>query len=366
MSALFEHLKSRIQAEGPLSLDTYMAEALGHPEHGYYRTGDPFGDAGDFVTAPEISQMFGELLGLWSMVCWRQLGAPASFNLVELGPGRGTLMADGMRLVSNVLPFYNALHVHLVETSPLLRKYQQAALAAINRPIHWHQQLVQVPNCPFILLANEFLDALPIRQFACATGVWRERLIGLTTSGDALEWTSRTLPATDGLDVLPALAVGAENQIYEVCPAAHVLIREISRMIMMQKGVALFIDYGYVLQTGGDTFQAVKNHKYADPLLHPGEADLTAHVDFESVSRIAGLAGVRVSGPVTQGTFLRNLGIGRRAESLKKAASTEQKRDIETALERLTGDDTMGRLFKVIALSHPDLPEPEGFWSNEK
>ena len=135
---------------------------------------------------------------------------------------------------------------------------------------------------------------------------------------------------------------------------------------MMQKGVALFIDYGYLVQTGGDTFQAVKNHKYVDPLLYPGEADLTAHVDFECVSRLAGLVGVRVSGPVTQGTFLRNLGIGRRADSLMKAASAEQKKDIETALERLTGDDTMGRLFKVIGLSHPDLPEPEGFWNNEK
>ena len=201
----------------------------------------------------------------------------------------------------------------------------------------------------------------PSASLLSTNGVWRERLIDLTTAGDALEWTSRYHVTEDGLHVPPVLAPGAENQIYEICPAAHVIIREISRMIMTQKGVALFIDYGYVLQTGGDTFQAVKNHKYADPLAHPGDADLTAHVDFESVSRLAGLAGVRVSGPVTQGTFLRNLGIGRRANSLMKAASAEQKRDIETALERLTGDDAMGRLFKVIALSHPDAPEPGGF-----
>ena len=253
-----------------------------------------------------------------------------------------------------------------METSPLLRKYQRAALAAIDCPIHWHDQFVQVPDGPFVLLANEFLDALPIRQFASTAGVWRERLIDLTTAGDALEWTSGAFCATDGLHVPPALAPGAEDQIYEVCPAAHLIINEISRKIMTQKGVAVFIDYGYVVQTGCDTFQAVKNHQYADPLFHPGEADLTAHVDFGAVARLAGLAGVRVSGPITQGTFLRNLGIGLRANSLMKAASTLQKRGIETALERLTGNDTMGRLFKVIALSHPDLPEPEGFWSNEK
>ncbi len=340
-----------------------MAEALSHPEHGYYRKGDPFGRHGDFVTAPEISQMFGELLGFWSMVCWRQLGAPASLNLVELGPGRGTLMADAMRAASNVVPFYNALHVHLVETSPLLRKRQKAALTAIDRPIHWYDQFVQVPNGPFVLLANEFLDALPIRQFVSTGGVWRERLIDLTTAGDALKWTSAASGATEGLHVRSALEAGSENQIYEVCPAAQVIIREISRTIMMQKGVALFIDYGYPLQTGGNTFQAVVNHQYSDPLAHPGEADLTAHVDFEAVALLAGLAGVRVSGPVTQGTFLRNLGIGPRAKTLMKAASAEQKSDIETALERLTGDDAMGVLFKVIALSHPDLPEPEGFLS---
>lgn len=361
MTTLFEHLKSRIQTEGPLSVESYMAEALGHPEHGYYRKGDPFGGAGDFITAPEISQMFGELLGFWSVVCWRQLGAPVSLNLVELGPGRGTLMADGMRAASNVVPFYNALQVHLVETSPLLRKRQQAALAAIDRPLHWHDHFVQVPNGPFVLLANEFLDALPIRQFASTAGVWHERLIDLTTAGDALKWTSSASGATDGLNVPPALESGTEDQIYEVCPAAHVIIREISRMIMMQKGVALFIDYGYEVQTGGDTFQAVMEHQYADPLAYPGEADLTAHVDFEAVARLAGHAGVRVSGPVAQGMFLQNLGIGPRANTLMEAASAEQKKDIETALERLTGDDAMGGLFKVIALSHPDLPEPGGF-----
>ena len=361
MSALFEHLKSRIQNEGPLSLDAYMAEALSHPEHGYYWKGDPLGSAGDFVTAPEISQMFGELLGLWSVVCWRQLGAPATLNLIELGPGRGTLMADGMRAAGNVAAFYDALRVHLVETSPVLRKLQQAALAAIYRPIHWHDQVDQVPDGPFILLANEFLDALPIRQFVSTDGGWQERSIGLTIAGDALKWTSSALSAADGLYVPPALATGSENQIYEVCPAAHIIIREISRMIMKHKGVALFIDYGYAAQTGGDTFQAVADHQYADPLAHPGDADLTAHVDFEAVARLAGHAGVRVSGPVTQGTFLLNLGIGPRADTLMDAASSAQKRDIETALERLTGDDAMGGLFKVIALSHPDLPDPRGF-----
>ena len=293
-----------------------MAEALGHPEHGYYRKGDPFGHAGDFITAPEISQMFGELLGFWSLVCWRQLGAPASLNLIELGPGRGTMMADGMRAASNVMPFYDALQVHLVETSPLLRKCQQVALTAVNRPIYWHDQVIQVPDGPFVLLANEFLDALPIRQFSRIKGDWRERLIDLTSAADALKWTTSASFTADGLNFPPVLGSGSENQIYEVCPAARVVIGEISRKIMTQKGVALFIDYGYTEQKGVNTFQAVKDHKYADPLAHPGDADLTAHVDFGAVARLAGHAGVCVSGPITQGAFLRNLGIGPRSNTL--------------------------------------------------
>ncbi len=361
MNPLFQHLKSRIKREGPLSVEAYMAEALGHPEHGYYRKGDPFGRTGDFITAPEISQMFGELLGLWSLVCWRQMGAPMILNLVELGPGRGTLMVDGMRAAGNVLPFYDALQVHLVETSPILREYQQAALAAYDRPTHWHDQVDQIPEGPFVLLANEFLDALPIRQFAKTNYGWCERLIDLTAAGDGLMWTSSADCAADGFYVPPALEMLSENKIYEICPSAQVIIRLISQMIMRHKGVALFIDYGYAAQTGGETFQAVKDHQYADPLADPGDADLTAHVDFESVARVAGCAGVRVSGPVTQGAFLRNLGIGSRAAALMEVASETQKSDIETALKRLVGQEDMGDLFKVIALSHPEVQEPGGF-----
>ena len=361
MSALFEHLKLRIQTDGPLSLDAYMAEALGHPEYGYYRKGDPFGRAGDFVTAPEISQMFGELLGLWSVFCWRQLGAPSTLNLIELGPGRGTLMADGMRAAGKVAPFKEAVHVHLVETSSFLRKRQQAALSSFDRPIQWHKRIEQVPDGPFILLANEFLDALPIRQFARGDDGWRERLIDLTTAGDALKWTLSASCVADRPYVPSAMKTACKTQIYEVCPMARVIMSKISRMIMTQRGVALFIDYGYAAQTGGDTFQAVKNHQYSDPLADPGDADLTAHVDFEALARLAKRAGANVSGPVTQGTFLRNLGIGPRANTLMEAVSGARKRDIETALQRLTGDDAMGKLFKVIALSHPDAPKPEGF-----
>jgi len=361
VSALFDHLKSRIKAEGPLSLEAYMAEALGHPEHGYYRKQDPLGEAGDFTTAPEISQMFGEILGLWSVVSWQQLNCPQQINLIELGPGRGTLLADALRAVGNIREFRDAVQVHLVETSPALRKRQQDALADSNMTVTWYDRFEDVPDGPFVLLANEFLDALPIRQFARTYGGWYERLVGLNAAGDGFKWTSSSSGAASDFEVPPALGHGGEGLIWEVCPAAHTLIRDVSQEILVQGGVALFIDYGYAEQTGGDTFQAIKDHDYVNPLGHPGEADLTAHVDFEAVANIATEAGVRVSGPEAQGAFLKRLGIAQRAEALYSIASDAQKQDIEAALARLTGPDEMGHLFKVMALSHPGVPEPGGF-----
>jgi len=361
VSALFDHLKSRIEAEGPLSLEDYMAEALGHPEHGYYRKQDPLGENGDFTTAPEISQMFGEILGLWSVVCWQQLGEPEKLNLIELGPGRGTLMADALRAIGNIREVSAAVQVHLVETSPALRERQQNALANTDIPVSWHDRFDDVPDGPFVLLANEFLDALPIRQFAGTYGGWCERLVDLNATGDGLKWTSSSSGAASEFEVPPALGHGGEGSIWEVCPAGQAIVGEISEAILSQGGFALFIDYGYAEQTGGDTFQAVKDHDYADPLEAPGESDLTAHVDFEAVGRVAAVNGVRVSGPDGQGAFLKRLGIAQRAEALKAAASDVQKNEIELALTRLTGRDDMGHLFKAIALSHPELPEPGGF-----
>ena len=361
MSTLFEYLKKRIKNEGPLSLETYMAEALGHPQHGYYQKGDPFGISGDFITAPEISQMFGELLGLWSAVSWQQLSSPLNIHLIELGPGRGTLMADALRAVSNIAPFWNALDVHLVEKSLALRECQKTTLSAMDCRIDWYDRFEEVPRGPFILLANEFLDALPVRQFANKQGGWYERLIGLTASGEQLEWTISDSKIRSDVEVSPALGCGVEGQIWEISSVVQEIVRAISRVILEQKGVALFIDYGYMEQVGMGTLQAVKNHQYTDPLSNPGHVDLTAHVDFGMVARIAENAGVRVSGPVAQGTFLKNLGIDQRADGLKKAASEEQKTNIAMAVRRLTNDHAMGQLFKVIALSHPGVPEPGGF-----
>jgi NADH dehydrogenase [ubiquinone] 1 alpha subcomplex assembly factor 7 len=364
VSRLGDELRTMIAQDGPITVERYMALALGHPQHGYYMTRDPFGAAGDFTTAPEISQIFGELLGLWAAEVWHAMGRPDPVRLIELGPGRGTLMADAVR-ASRVLPaFRAALDTHLVETSPKLRDVQHETLSRHGYEATWHAGIEELPDGPAIVFANEFWDALPIRQFVRRPDGLYERLVGLDENGNltfglALEPVSRA-GSSETTDA--ALPVGALVEAGEV---GFRLMQQISRRIVDHGGAILVIDYGAAVEGLGSTLQAVKQHRYADPLADPGEADLTAHVDFASLARAARSTGASVHGPVAQGLFLRRLGLAERAARLGRGATASQQSAIETAVDRLAGPDPgMGDLFKVLAVTDPHRPQPPGFSEN--
>lgn len=361
-SPLLDLLAARIRAQGPLGLAEYMALALGHPRHGYYATRDPL--ARDFTTAPEISQMFGELLGLWLADRWQALGRPDPVRLVELGPGRGTLMADLLRAGRLVPGFLEAVELHLVETSPLLRRRQQAALAGwleAGRPARWHEALASVPEGPLLLVANELFDALPIRQFQRSERGWAERQVGLSEAGGLAWGLGPELPAA----ALPGLPEAAPGERVELGLAGQSLAGEIGARLAapapLGGGAALILDYGYAPSQPGDTLQALRGGRPADPLAAPGEADLTAHVDFAALARAAAAAGAAAWGPVEQGAFLEALGIRERAAALRRGADERQCREIAAALQRLTAPEQMGRLFKALALTGPAAEPPPGF-----
>jgi NADH dehydrogenase [ubiquinone] 1 alpha subcomplex assembly factor 7 len=358
---LEEILIERIKDHGPLSIADYMEQALAHPEHGYYMRSDPFGVDGDFTTAPEISQMFGELLGLWAGVSWMMSGSPESVNLIELGPGRGTLMADMLRAAKLVEGFSDAIEVHMVETSPLLREMQEQSLKNSNlttRPI-WHRALADVPEGPSIVIANEFFDALPVEQYFHAGDYWCPRMVDIKPDGDGLCFV--LLPPFDAPELPPGLIDSPPDVMVEVCPAALDICEDISRRIVEYGGAALFIDYGHGESAPGETLQALKSHKFHDPLVDPGQADLTAHVDFGALVQRVFASGARALGPVTQGQFLTALGIADRAEILQESATTQQAEAIEQALVRLTDAKEMGDLFKVMAIIQMEAPSPPGF-----
>ncbi len=357
MAGLADHLRRRIEAQGPLSVADYMEDALGHPRYGYYTTRDPLGAAGDFITAPEISQMFGELIGLWCVVQWRSMGAPAPVLLVELGPGRGTLMADILGAADGAAPeFTAALRLHLVETSPTLRAAQAKTLSTVRPAPAWHGRFEEVSDGPLIVIANEFFDALPVRQFERSGQGWRERLVDV--DGDGFRFVlSAPLEAPPPLP--PGLGRVAEGDVTEVSPAGLDLAAAIGGRLAATGGAALIIDYGHGQSAVGDTLQAVKGHAYHGVLDSPGEADLTAHVDFAALGQAAGHAGAAVFDPMGQGAFLEALGLGARAAALIGQATPDQAREIAAARARLTG--SMGEMFKVMAISSPGLPPPPGF-----
>ena len=348
--SLAERLKRRIRAFGPITLADYMTAALGDPEEGYYRRRDPLGAAGDFVTAPEVSQMFGELIGAWAAVVWQQMGRPAPLRLVELGPGRGTLMADALRATSRVEGFHAALRLHLVEIGERLRERQRTALPQLSPT--WHEDLLQVPEGPAIVIANEFLDTLPIRQLVRQGNGWSERLVGL--EGDELVLVFG--PTAISSLVPPGLADALPGTTVEVSPARIAVADHLARRLIAQGGAALLIDYGPPESRAGGTFQAIRAHKKWLPLAEPGTADITSHVDFGELARAAGLACAAVHGPIGQGEFLERIGIRSRAERLSARDS-----GVAADLGRLIDLDQMGTLFQVIVLAHPDLPPPPGF-----
>jgi NADH dehydrogenase [ubiquinone] 1 alpha subcomplex assembly factor 7 len=359
MTPLGELLARRIRATGPITVAEYMTEALQHPRFGYYATRDPLGRHGDFITAPEVSQVFGELLGLWCADAWMRLGRPEPVLLVELGPGRGTLMADALRAVETAPDFRRALRLHLVETSPALRAMQAKVLAAAAPT--WHDALDTVPSGPLLVIANEFLDALPIRQFERRGGGWYERRIGLAADGESLVFIVETAESRSTSLFSPPLSGAREGSIVEVCPAASALAAALGARIVGDGGAALLVDYGHARTACGDTLQAVRGHRYQPVLHEPGNADITAHVDFEAVASAARNTGALTHGPVTQGAFLHALGIELRERRLLESASPEQAEQIKSGVRRLIDAAEMGTLFKVLALTHPALAAPTGF-----
>lgn len=339
-----------IALEGPITVERYMSLCLQH----YYATRDPLGAAGDFTTAPEISQMFGELIGLWILEVWNGMGRPNPCRLVELGPGRGTLMADLLRATRLLPDFRAAASVHLVETSPALRQRQQATLASSGLNVAWHDRIGDVPPGPTLLVANEFFDALPVRQFVATERGWCERLVGL--ADDRL---------TFGLRAEPERSPDKPLRLGDVLewPAASVsIMKELSRRLVRDTGAALVIDYGYWGPAFGDTLQALKAHASVDPLAEPGEADLTTHVDFHRLAQAAAEEEARIHGIAAQGDFLEALGVEARAVALKARATPAQAADIDKALLRLTerGPRGMGELFKVLAVTHSELDAVPG------
>jgi SAM-dependent MidA family methyltransferase len=319
-------------------LDAFMARA----NAAYYATRDPFAD---FTTAPEISQVFGELLGLWAAVVWQAMGMPAPVALAEAGPGRGTLMADALRAIRRTMPeFHAALRVHLIETSPRLRAVQARAVGAAD----WHDSLDTVPPGPFLLIANEFLDALPIRQFVRRGAGWRERFV----AGAAfVETPVETGPAADA----------PEGGVVEIGEAAVAFVRTLAEKIIAGGGAALLIDYGPATAGFGDSLQALRAGAPADPLTADGDTDLTVHVDFPALAAAASDAGAIVHGPVPQGVFLARLGLFQRVDRLAAGKSPARVVALIAAARRLAEPDRMGRLFKAMAICHPDLPCPPGF-----
>ncbi|MGE0844690.1 MAG: class I SAM-dependent methyltransferase [Flavobacteriaceae bacterium] len=345
-SPLGREIAAAVARDGPMRLDRYMARCLDR----YYAAGTAIGAAGDFTTAPEVSQMFGEIVGAWALHVWETMGAPSSVRLVELGPGRGTLAADMMRIARLRPAFAAGLTLHLVERSPGMREAQRRALAAHDR-VFWHDDFTTVPEGPAIIVANEFFDALPVRQFVRRNGSWRERAVGI--DGGAL-----ALAETEAADPPPFEA--EDGAIAERHEAGAVLAGNIGARIAGGRGACLIVDYGYAGPAFGDSLQAMRGHGFADPLADPGEADLTAHVDFAQLLGAARAAGARVAGPMGQGAFLGALGIGLRAERLA-AANPARRAAIEADLARLASPDAMGALFKAAVIHDAATPLPPPF-----
>jgi NADH dehydrogenase [ubiquinone] 1 alpha subcomplex assembly factor 7 len=389
-SSLLDRLRDLIVRHGPLPVDEYMRVCLGDPKHGYWQQAATIGKSGDFITAPEISQVFGELIGLWSVMVWEGMGRPSPVRLVELGPGRGTLMNDALRAAQLVPPFLDAATVHLIEISDPLRELQARTLLpppvhaehgsamtwgrageggnhdgsgipppltpphkgeGNSLPMSWHGALEEVPPGAAIVIANEFLDALPIRQLVNDGDVWRERVVDLAPEGGLRFMSGQAVEFRGGTDAKP-------GDIVELRAGEDEMLAALAAR--KEPHMALFVDYGPAGHSFGDTLQAVHRHAYADPLIAPGASDLTAHVHFAALAQKAGDAALTPYGPISQAEFLARLGIVPRAQKLM-AANPARAGDIEAGVQRLVSPAGMGGLFKVMAVGSPHLPPPPPF-----
>ncbi len=355
---LEQQLKAYIKEKGPVSVRAFMEACLYDPQHGYYRQGNPLGAEGDFITAPEISQMFGEMLGIWCVTAWQAMGTPVPLQIVELGPGRGTLMADILRSLSKLHPNFEMLSVHLVERSSTLKETQKQTLANSQCPVYWYNSLAEVPEAPSIIIANEFLDCFPIRQFIKTDNAWFERVVGLDSEDNFVFRVGSEVPR--GV-IIPSRLMDAEKgSIFEFCPDFEAIMKDVKRLSGRHPMAALFIDYGFEGPQLGETLQALRSHKPVSPFMTPGGVDLTAHVDFTALAALAIANGLKCYGPRDQGAFLSQLGIGARAEILVKNASEEQIDKLASDVVRLVAPEHMGALFKALCItsSSVDIPTP--------
>ena len=360
MNALGQRIAALIAAQGPISVAEFMTMALHDPQGGYYATRDPFGAAGDFITAPEISQVFGEFLGLWCVQVWQDQGRPARKRLIELGPGRGTLMNDALRALKVAPEFLDGLEVVLVEASPALTAIQRTALKDHDVQLRWTARFDSSfdDGGALFVIANEFFDALPIRQYVRTLQGWRERMVTVGADG-ALDFVLSPTPVPSSS--IPSDRQGApDGGVYEACASALGLSEEIARIVARWGGAALIVDYGYDKTGFAETLQAMADHGFAGVLQDPGEGDLSAHVDFSALAGAAVRGGAAAFGPVTQSEFLRELGVPQRIERLA-ARHPEAAGDLRSGLERLIGPDQMGTLFKALAIMPKTAANPPGF-----
>lgn len=353
---------ARIASEGAMPVSTFMAEALFDPMAGYYATKDPLGADKDFITSPEISQMFGEFIGLWAAECWGQLGAPLPVQLAELGPGTGRMMSDALRAGAAAPGFLEAVELSLVEASPALKMVQGRTLAQAPVQPRWLRLIDDIAEGPSLIVSNEFLDCLPIRQAIKVEGVWRERLVGLSPEDkDQFAFVLGGPLSEADLDMIaPELRDESEGALVELRPADSPVVEAIAERFSIAPGYALFIDYGSSRPEVGDTLQAIASHEKVDPLAEPGGADLTAWVDFKRIADLGIAAGLDVYGPVEQGAFLKGLGIETRAAALARGRGPDVEARLKRQLERLVGEEEMGALFKVVAFASKGLPPPPG------
>jgi NADH dehydrogenase [ubiquinone] 1 alpha subcomplex assembly factor 7 len=357
MNALARRIARMIELDGPISIGTFMMLALHDREMGFYATRESIGARGAFITAPEVTQMFGELIGLWCATCWREQGCPAAPLLVDLGPGRATLTDDMLRALRGTPDFLRSLEVVLVEASPRLQAVQRERLVDAPVPVRWIRQWNDIAlGRPVFVVANEFFDALPIRQFVMTERGWCERMVTSKDDGlgFALSPQQITLPLGSGR------GVASRGAVCEICPAASSITEEIGRVIRTHGGAALIIDYGSGDPGYGDTLRAVRQHAHDDVLAAPGEADLSAHVDFSALAQGAQRGGAVSRGPIAQADFLRAIGIETRGRQLARN-NPESAAAVAAAVDRLTGAEAMGKLFKILALAPPDAPVPPGF-----
>jgi NADH dehydrogenase [ubiquinone] 1 alpha subcomplex assembly factor 7 len=357
LEARIKHLIAR---DGPISVHDYMESCLADRSQGYYRTRQPIGRDGDFITAPEISQMFGELIGAWAAAVWQAMDAPARVSVAELGPGRGSLMQDALRVFQAVPGLVGSLEVALIETSLVLRRTQRERLRGSPAPLAWFERIEDVPRGPMIVIANEFIDALPIRQLLSAGGRWHERSITVGADGALAFCAGEQVPG----DALPTYLRGVDaddGAIAETRPATEKLIAVLAERAQHAPLAVLIADYGHDASGVGDTLQAVARHRFADPLAAPGQTDLTAHVDFAALKNAAAASGLAAYGPMPQGQFLLKLGLAARCERLARNATDDQKAVLHAGAARLADPSQMGALCKVLVLQSSGLAPPPPF-----